>query len=173
MMMSEDLISQQGHQRWYQKNKYLLSLVGRMQKMPICLLEAYCNCIIDYALTYYQEDTTNKFLLAAGSEKHQALLKSRVKKRWYDKNVFSYKAFNALYLMDDLRRNHVVLALLNTGDLLDVYAQRCTHVNMQPSMATLSHLLLVLVEEGEEEALAQLYRLERLGKLGLVTQLNA
>lgn len=166
MMMTEQQPTPvEANQRWYQKDKTLLTFVGRLQKMPVSLMETYCKCIIDYATVLYQEDNTKQLFIEAGSEKHQSLLKSLDKKRWCDKNPFSYRAFNALYLMDELRRNELVVRLTNTQDILQAYNQRCLQCNLKPSMAVLGQLLLVYVRQGEEEALMALNLLESQGNL--------
>ena len=93
-------------------------------------------------------------------------IKSFDRKRGFDKNPFSYRAFNALYLMDELQRKELISQLLNTQSLLEAYHQRCLQCEEKPSMEVLGHLLLVCVKHGEHEALLELQRLETQGKLG-------
>jgi hypothetical protein len=158
------------NKRWYQKDKNLLGLVGRLQKMPISLMETYCNCIIDYTMELYQQDDKKLLFIESGSDKHQALVKSLDKKRWCDKNPYSYRAFNALYLMDDLRRNELVTRLINAHVLLHAYNERCLQCEVQPCMQVLGHLLLVFVKQGEQEALLEMILLEAQGNLSQLTK---
>ena len=158
------------NKRWYQKDKNLLGLVGRLQKMPISLMETYCNCIIEYAMELYQQDDKKRLFIESGSGKHQALVKSLDKKRWFDKNPYSYRAFNALYLMDDLGRNELVARLINAHVLLHAYNERCLQCEVQPCMQVLGHLLLIFVKQGEQEALLEMTFLEAQGQLSQLTK---
>ncbi|MCS6268015.1 MAG: hypothetical protein H2174_10695 [Vampirovibrio sp.] len=170
MMMTRKKPFNAENQRWYQKDKNLLALVGRLQKMPISLMETYCNCVIEYIMELYQQDDKKLLFIESRSEKHQALIKSLDKKRWYDKNLYSYRAFNAMYLMDGLRRKELVSRLINTQALLHAYNERCLQCELQPSMEVLGHLLLVCVKLGEQEALLELVLLEAQGKLSQLTK---
>jgi hypothetical protein len=154
------------NQRWYQKDKDLLTLVGKLKKMPVSLMETYCHCIITYAMELYQTDEKKRHFIEAGSDKHQSLMKSLDKKRWCDQNPYSYSAFNALYLMEGMHRKELVLNLLETQALLHAYNQRCLQYHCQPNLSVVEHLLLVFVKQGEQEALVELSLLETQDKLG-------
>ena len=166
MMSNKKTSTPNANQRWYQKDKTLLSLVNKLQKMPTALMETYCKCIIDYALELYKQDTNKRLFIEAGSEKHQGLIKSLDKKRWFDKNPYSYRAFNGLYLMDELRRNDLALRLIQSESLLHAYNQRCLQCDCSPNLDVVGHLLLVFVNQGEQEALSTLNLLEAQGQLG-------
>ena len=64
MMMSKQQSLAQTPQRWYQKNKTLLDFIGKIQKMPVSLMETYCKCVIDYTVELCQ--TNNKKFYVQG-----------------------------------------------------------------------------------------------------------
>jgi hypothetical protein len=172
MMMSKKPPLTQTSRRWYQKDKNLLLFISKLQKMPISLMETYCKCVIDYTMELCQADNKQVLFIESGSQKHQALIKSFDKKRWFDKNPFSYRAFNALFLLGELRRNELITQLIHTQSLLQAYHQRCLQCEEKPSMEVLGHLLLVCVKHGEHEALLALQRFETQGKLGALIAID-
>jgi hypothetical protein len=154
------------HSRWYEKDKMLLTFVGRLQKMPLALMETYCRCIIKCALELYESDDSKLYHIEAGSEKHLALLNATEKKRWCDKNPFAYRAFNALFLMDDLRRKELVTKLLESQtSLLHAYNQCCKELQIEPKLAAFEQILSIYIKHGEQEALAELIVIQTAGSL--------
>ena len=154
------------HSRWYEKDKMLLTFVGRLQKMPVALMETYCRCVIKYALELYESDDSKLYHIEAGSEKHLALLNATEKKRWCDKNPFAYRAFNALFLMDDLRRKELVTKLLESQTtLLHAYNQCCKQLQLEPKLMAFEQILSIYIKYGEQEALAELVAIQTTGNL--------
>jgi hypothetical protein len=146
--------------RWYEKDKDLLSFIGKLQKMPLPLMDVYCQCLIDYALTFFEKDEQKCHFIQEGSEKHTHLVKSLDKKRWFDKHPVSYRAFNALYLMDSLHRKQLVASLNESKPLLEQYDAYCEKNQLMPNLLAIKQLLLVLVKQGEDAAWVMLNALE-------------
>lgn len=151
--------------RWYEKDKDLLVFVTSLRRMPTCLLEAYCKVIIQYANQLYTTDSSKQYMLQHGSDKHLSLLKSMGRKRWYDKNKFAYKAFNALYLMADLSRKELVVLLNSSSNLLHCYQSRCELYGLEPSSTVFENLLKTWIQNGDQDAYHQVDELESQGAL--------
>jgi hypothetical protein len=151
--------------RWYEKDKDLLTFVTSLRRMPSWLLEAYCKIIIHHANNMYSLDSSKQYLLQHGSDKHLSLLKSMGRKRWYDKNKYAYRAFNALYLMEETSRRTLVLLLNDSANLLHCYQGRCELYNLEPSSLVFEDLLKTWVLSGEQDAYHQIDEFESLGAL--------
>jgi hypothetical protein len=138
--------------------------------MPDWLLTVYAKVIIDYAGTAYLTNANGVTRKAAslqhGSEKHLALLKSMGRKRWYDKNKFSYRAFNTLFLMEPLLRRELAIKINASCELVYRYQDKCKQTGTQPHEETLKKLLLLWLNASEQDAYHYLDELESLGALG-------
>ena len=151
--------------RWYEKDKDLLILITSLRRMPEWLLEAYCKVVIYQANNLYGIDSSKQYILQHGSEKHLSLLKSMGRKRWYDKNKYAYRAFNALFLMEDNSRRTLVLLLNESVNLLHCYQGRCELYSLTPSSVVFETLLKTLVFSSEQDAYHQIDELESHGAL--------
>jgi hypothetical protein len=139
--------------RWYEKDQDLLKWVSSLKRMPQWAMEAYCQSTVDYTKGTYEEAPPTTPTLERGSSKHVGLIKSMRRKRWYDQNPYTYKAFNALFLMEDTKRRKLAQALLATGPLMDAYLDALVTQQQDPNRKQFSHLLNQWLNHGEDEAL--------------------
>jgi hypothetical protein len=151
--------------RWYEKDKELLTFISNLKRIPSWLVDVYCKVIIYYASQLHGTDNNKQYHLQHGSEKHLALLKSMGRRRWYDKNKYAYRAFNALFLMESSSRRSFMLRLNESINLLHCYQDRCELYNLKPSSDVFEVLLKTWVISGEYEAYHQIDELESLGGL--------
>ena len=139
--------------RWYERDQDLLKWVSSLKRMPQWAMEAYCQSTVDYTKGTYEEAPPTSPTLQRGSSKHVGLIKSMRRKRWYDQNPYTYKAFNALFLMEDTKRRELAQALLATGPLMDAYLDALAAQQQEPNRKQFSHLLNQWLNHGEDEAL--------------------
>jgi hypothetical protein len=150
--------------RWYEKDKEVLALVTNLKRMNQWQVEAYAKVIIRQA-SEMQLKNSESFMLQHGSDKHLSLLKSMGRKRWYDKNKYAYRSFNALYLMDDHARREIARVLNESTALLHTYMGRCESYGLEANGAVFEQLLLMWVSESEQDAYDYIDKLELEGCL--------
>ena len=150
--------------RWYEKDKEVLALVTNLKRMNQWQVEAYAKVIIHQA-SEMQLKNKESFMLQHGSDKHLSLLKSMGRKRWYDKNKYAYRGFNALYLMEDHARREIARLLNESIALLHTYMGRCESYGLAPNGSVFEQLLLLWVSESEQDAYDCIDKLELEGAL--------
>lgn len=153
--------------RWYERDRNVLTLVTKLRRMDTWLLEAYSKAIIHYANQLSLAHADDPFRLQHGSDKHLGLLKSMGRKRWYDKNKYAYRAFNALYLLPQSVRIELAQQFQEAHTLIKLYTDRCRLQGVNPTQAVAESLLSTYVNAGEPEAFALLDELELNERLDL------
>jgi len=153
--------------RWYEKDKEVLALVTSLKRMNQWQVEAYSKVIIQYT-SQMQFKNKESFMLQHGSDKHLSLLKSMGRKRWYDKNKYAYRAFNALFLLDEHARREIATLLNDSTALLHTYMGRCEAYGQDPNGAVFEQLLMLWVGESEQDAYERIDSLEAQGNLTLL-----
>jgi hypothetical protein len=171
-MESPIMSTKQVWSRWYEKDKEVLALVTSLKRMNQWQVESYSKVIIQYT-SQMQFKNKENFMLQHGSEKHLSLLKSMGRKRWYDKNKYAYRAFNALFLLDEHARREIATLLNDSTALLHTYMGRCEAYGLEPNGAVFEELLLLWVGESEQEAYGRIDHLESEGSLTLLPQAQA
>jgi hypothetical protein len=150
--------------RWYEKDKEVLALVSSMKRMNQWQVESYAKVIIQQTSQMQLKHKEN-FMLQHGSDKHLSLLKSMGRKRWYDKNKYAYRAFNALFLLDDHARREMAVVLNDSTALLHTYMGRCEFYGLEPNGVVFEQALLTWINESEQDAYDYIDRLEMEGTL--------
>ena len=109
---------EQGFTRWYDEQPLLSQAVRMMSAIApqyqVMIAEAIIHHQPGHSLAYDSE----KGLKRMGSQKITALMKSQVKRRWYDQDPKVHQAFNHLFLMDQGRRHEMALKIIITIEAL-------------------------------------------------------
>jgi hypothetical protein len=110
-----------GYLRWHDRIPELAQAVRLMEKMPRLKQHVISDAIVSL-MPLHQVPQRTDGLKKVGNEKILGLLKSKVKRRWYDQDPLVHQAFTYLYLMDDPLRLEMAIKILISNKALDAIA---------------------------------------------------
>lgn len=102
-----------GFTRWYDRIPELSQAVRLLEVTPTRHREAICKMILEFAQnTAHNPANPDYGLKKLGSQKVLGLMKSKSKRRWYDREPVVHQAFNTLYMMEDKQRYDTAIRIL-------------------------------------------------------------
>lgn len=108
-----------GYTRWYDRIPALSQAVRMMEKLPEARQRWISETIVNL-MPMHQVPQRTDGLKKVGSEKVLGLMKSKVKRRWYDQDPMVHQAFNYLYLMTDELRYEMAIKIMICIKAMDV-----------------------------------------------------
>lgn len=114
-----------GYVRWYDRLPELSRAVRLLEKMSKVEQQLIADSIVQLQPLHEVSRHTDGFK-RVGTEKLLGLMRSKVKRRWYDQDPTIHQAFNCLYLMDDEMRYEMAVKILicqKALELVDVSEQ--------------------------------------------------
>lgn len=107
-----------GYTRWYDQTPEMSQAVRLMERISTTKQQWIAHTIVSL-MPLYQVTRRTDGLKKLGTEKVIGLLKSKVKRRWYDHDPLVHQAFNHLYLMDEDARHEMAVKVLITIKALE------------------------------------------------------
>jgi len=141
------------HQRWYDDDLYLCSLVSAVSGMSIASQQLFGELLNVMADELISSAGRDELLLSLPERVMDGLRKSQRKKRWYDHQAELHQAFNKLYALTIEQRSDLAHRLFIPGQLVEKYEIYCQEAHIQSDMRVIEQMIATCLQRGPEHAL--------------------
>ncbi len=113
-----------GFTRWYDRLPSLSQAVRMMEQIQPYQQQMIASIIVGSMQMHQVSQRNEHGVKKLGTEKVIGLMKSKVKRRWYDRDPMVHQAFNHLYLMPDPMRHETAIKIMVCIKAMEAYQER-------------------------------------------------
>ncbi len=138
--------------RWYDADVYVSEMVQSVEKMSADSQQLFGYLLCFFSDAVIQAKDKSKFIRELDWDHFKGLIKSKRKRRWYDREPILHKAFNLLYALTEEDKMLVAKELSIPSQIVRDYERDCLAKNKEPNLDVVYKIVETVFTEGTNKA---------------------